>query len=73
LLQSDVESCSASEVFRPSAMQSISRLAAFAVRRVVITATRASASRAVPSVFKAIPRTLSPVAAPARFFSASHG
>ena len=67
------ESCSASESLCTSVMQSVSRLAAFAVRRVMFTAARTSASRSAPAVFNAIPRTFSPVSAPARFFSASHG
>jgi hypothetical protein len=64
----------ASEYFRASFMQSVSRIAAFAVRRVFFAAARTSASSSAPVAFKAVPRTFSPVAAvPARFFSASHG
>ena len=58
---------------RISIMQSISRIAAFAVRRAVFAASRTSASSAAPAVFKAIPRTFAPAAAPVRFFSAGHG
>ena len=73
LTPDNVKSCPAVEFLRSSIMQSISRIAAFAVRRAVFTAARTSASSAAPVAFKAIPRTFAPAAAPVRFFSAGHG
>jgi hypothetical protein len=54
-------------------MQSISRIAAFAVRRVVFASARTSASAAAPAAFKAIHRTFTPGATQVRFFSGGHG
>jgi hypothetical protein len=67
------ETCSATCSDVVVIMQSISRIAAFAVRRSVFAAVRSSACSAAPAAFKAIPRTFPVAAAPVRFFSGGHG
>ena len=73
LTPDNVKSCPAVEFLRSSIMQSISRIAAFAVRRVVFASARTSVSGAAPAAFKAIHRTFAPGAAQVRFFSGGHG